>query len=172
MFVFLGAKSQPAMSLPMITTLVSLLTLTGMAASIIGARYCQIYGRHRVITLVGAVSASFAVLSALALDGPVWLALTILWIYNICIMLDSGALTAGTVTAAAPEERGALLAVHSMIGFAGGALGGPAVGLMLDMGGGETQTSGWFWAILVMGSGSVVVALIQWRFWRRRGLGE
>ena len=87
-------------------------------------------------------------------------------------MLDSGALTAGTVTAAAPEERGALLAVHSMIGFAGGALGGPAVGLMLDMGGGETHATGWFWAIIVMGAGSVVVALIQWWFWRRRGLGE
>lgn len=172
MFVFLGARSQPAMSLPMITTLVSLLTLTGMAASIIGARYCQMYGSHRVITLVGAASASLAVLSALALDGPIWLALTVLWIYNICIMLDSGALTAGTVTAAAPDERGALLAVHSMIGFAGGALGGPAVGLMLDIGGSESQESGWFWAILVMGAGSVVVALIQWRFWRRRGRGE
>ena len=172
MFVFLGTRSQPAMSLPMITTLVSLLTLTGMAASIIGARYCQMYGRHRVITLVGAASASLAVLSALALDGPIWLALTVLWIYNIFIMLDSGALTAGTVTAAAPDERGALLAVHSMIGFAGGALGGPAVGLMLDIGGSESQASGWFWAILVMGAGSVVVALIQWRFWRRRGRGE
>ena len=58
-----------------------------------------------------------AVASALLLEGPVWLALGILWIYNICIMLDSGALTAGTVTAAAEDERGALLAVHSMIGF-------------------------------------------------------
>ena len=172
MFVSLGAKSQPAMSLLVITTLVSLVALTGMVASIIGARYCQKYGRHRVIALVGAASASFAVLSALVLDGPVWLALTVLWIYNICIMLDSGALNAGTVTAAAPEERGALLAVHSMIGFAGGALGGPAVGLMLDIGGGKSDTSGWFWAILVMGAGSVVVALIQGHFWRRRGLGE
>ena len=52
MFVFLGAKAQPALSLSWITTLVSLLTLTGMAASIIGARFCEHFGRHRVITLV------------------------------------------------------------------------------------------------------------------------
>jgi hypothetical protein len=43
---------------------------------------------------------------------------------------------------------------------------------MLDIGGSESQASGWFWAIFVMGAGSVVVALIQWRFWRRRGRGE
>ena len=99
-----------------------------------------------------------------------WLALGILWIYNICIMLDSGALTAGTVTAAAEDERGALLAVHSMIGFTGGALGGPAVGIMLDLGH-DSPTDGWFLAILVMGVGSAIVAIIQWRFWRSRGLG-
>ena len=44
MFVFLGAKAQPALSLSWITTLVSLLTLTGMAASIIGARFCEHLG--------------------------------------------------------------------------------------------------------------------------------
>ena len=100
MFAFIGGTATPALSLSVVTILVSLLTLTGMAASIIGARYCLAYGRHRVISIIGAVSVGFAVLSALALDGPVWLALTCLWIYNICIMLDSGALTAGTVAAA------------------------------------------------------------------------
>ena len=172
MFAFIGATATPALSLSFVTILVSLLTLTGMAASIIGARYCLAYGRRRVITFIGALSAGFAVLSALSLSGPVWLALACLWIYNICIMLDSGALTAGTVAAAAAHERGALLAVHSMIGFSGGALGGPAVGMMLDLGGGEASLDAWFWAILVMGIGSSMVAVIQWRAWRRFGNGN
>ena len=171
MFAFIGATAQPALSLSVLTILVSLLTLTGMAASIIGARYCLAYGRHRVITIIGALSVALALVSAAALDGPVWFALTCLWIYNICIMLDSGALTAGTVAAAPAHERGALLAVHSMVGFTGGALGGPAVGVMLDLGGGETSMNAWFWAILAMGAGSAIVALIQWRAWRQRGLG-
>jgi len=172
MFAFIGATATPALSLSFVTILVSLLTLTGMAASIIGARYCLAYGRRRVITFIGALSAGFAVLSALSLSGPVWLALACLWIYNICIMLDSGALTAGTVAAAAAHERGALLAVHSMIGSSGGALGGPAVGMMLDLGGGEASLDAWFWAILVMGIGSSMVAVIQWRAWRRFGNGD
>ena len=172
MFAFIGATASPALSLSFVTILVSLLTLTGMAASIIGARYCLAYGRRRVITFIGSLSAGFAVLSALSLSGPVWLALACLWIYNICIMLDSGALTAGTVAAAATHERGALLAVHSMIGFSGGALGGPAVGMMLDLGGGEASLDAWFWAILVMGIGSSMVAVIQWRAWRRFGNGD
>ena len=171
MFAFIGATATPSLSLSVVTLLVSLLTLTGMAASIIGARYCLAYGRHRVIAIIGAVSVGFAVMSAVALDGPVWLALACLWIYNICIMLDSGALTAGTVAAAPAHERGALLAVHSMVGFSGGALGGPAVGMMLDLGGSETSMDAWFWAILIMGIGSAIVALIQWRAWRLRGHG-
>ena len=171
MFAFIGATAQPALSLSVVTLLVSLLTLTGMAASIIGARYCLAYGRHRVIAIIGALSVGFAVLSALALDGPVWLALACLWIYNIFIMLDSGALTAGTVAAAPAHERGALLAVHSMVGFSGGALGGPAVGMMLDLGGGEASMDAWFWAILIMGVGSAIVAIIQWWAWRLRGHG-
>ena len=171
MFAFIGATAQPALSLSMITTLVSLLTLTGMAASIIGARFCLAYGRHRVIAIIGALSVGVAVLSALSLNGPVWFALTCLWIYNICIMLDSGALTAGTVAAAPAHERGALLAVHSMVGFTGGALGGPAVGMMLDLGGGGDSMDAWFWAILIMGVGSAIVAFIQWRTWRKRGHG-
>ncbi|MEC7237684.1 MAG: hypothetical protein VXW17_06615, partial [Pseudomonadota bacterium] len=64
---------------------------------------------------------------------------------------------------------GALLAVHSMVGFAGGALGGPAVGMMLDLGGGGDALGAWSGAILAMGAGSAVVALVQWRAWRRYG---
>ena len=172
MFAFIGATATPALSLSFVTILVSLLTLTGMAASIIGARVCLAYGRRRVITIIGGLTAGFAILSALSLSGPVWLALACLWIYNVCIMLDSGALTAGTVAAAPAHERGALLAVHSMIGFGGGALGGPAVGMMLDLGGGESSLDAWSGAILVMGIGSALVAVIQWRAWRRFGRGD
>ena len=110
--------------------------------------------------IVGAISKQFA---------PVWIALGCLFIYNVCIMLDSGALTAGVVSVAGEGDRGALLAVHSMVGFAGGSLGAPAVGMMLDLGGGGDRLDAWSGALLVMGLGSALVALIQWRAWRRHG---
>lgn len=53
-----------------------------------------------------------------------------------------------------------------MVGFVGGAIGGPIAGYMLDVGGGSTNANGWFGAVLVMAIGSAIVAIIQWRFWR------
>ena len=83
-------------------------------------------------------------------------------------MLDSGSLTTGTVEAGDPTDRGALLAVHSMIGFGGGALGGPIIGYVLDHSGGVNALDAWTWALPAMGAGSAIVFLIQFYFWRLR----
>ena len=80
-------------------------------------------------------------------------------------MLDSGALTTGTVEAGDAHDRGALLAVHSMIGFGGGALGGPVVGYVLDRTGGVGTIDAWFYAVLAMGAGSAIVFFVQRYFW-------
>jgi len=167
LFALIGARS--GLSLSLITALVSVLTLAGMAASIIGGRLCLGRGRHRMIMLIGLASVGAALVSALCLEAPVWIAFGCLILYNICIMLDSGALTAGVVTVAEDHDRGALLAAHSMVGFAGGALAGPAVGLMLDAAGGADSLTAWSAALWVMAAGSAVVAAIQWRAWRRYG---
>ena len=167
LFALIGARH--GLSLGLVTGLVSALTLAGMAASIIGARLCLGNGRHRIISFVGMASVIVAAVSSLVLGAPVWIALGCLFIYNVCIMLDSGALTAGVVSVAGEGDRGALLAVHSMVGFAGGSLGAPAVGMMLDLGGGGDRLDAWSGALLVMGLGSALVALIQWRAWRRHG---
>jgi len=81
-------------------------------------------------------------------------------------MFDSGGLTAGTVSVSDPEDRGALLAVHSMIGFAGGAIGAPAIGYALDIAGGEESLLAWSLALLLMGVGSLMVSIIQSRYWK------
>ena len=167
LFALLGAVH--GLSIGLVTALVAVLTLAGTAASILGGRLCLGRGRHRMITWIGTASALAAIVSSLLLQAPIWIALACLVTYNICIMLDSGALTAGVVSVAGETDRGALLAVHSMVGFAGGALGGPAVGMMLDLGGGGDTLGAWSAALLVMGAGSAVVALVQWRAWRRYG---
>ena len=65
------------------------------------------------------------------------------------------------------RPRLALLAVHSMIGFGGGALGGPAVGYVLDQAGGANILGAWFYALLAMGAGSAIVFIVQRHFWRQ-----
>ena len=54
-----------------------------------------------------------------------------------------------------------------MIGFGGGALGGPVVGYVLDHTGGVSTIDAWFYAVLAMGAGSVFVFFVQRYFWRR-----
>ena len=97
--VFLASRADGGMGIGAVTTIVSLITVTGMLASLLGARLCLAFGRHRVIALIGGATALVSVIVAFSLDGPVWIAVAGLWIYNGFIMLDSGALTTGTVEA-------------------------------------------------------------------------
>ena len=169
LLVFLASRSDGGMGIGTVTIVVSLITVTGMLSSLLGARLCLVFGRHRVIALIGSATALVSVIAAFSLDGPVWIAVASLWIYNGFIMLDSGALTTGTVEAGDAYDRGALLAVHSMIGFGGGALGGPVVGYVLDQAGGASVIGAWFYALLAMGAGSAFVFAVQRHFWRRIG---
>src|SRR5262249_31201266 len=70
------------------------------------------------------------------------LAAALLTVYGIVIWLDASSLTAGTAGAAEPSRRGATLAVHSMLGYAGGFVGPLLVGWVLDLSGGMSRR-GW-----------------------------
>jgi len=167
LLIFLAGQADTPLGIGAVTTIVSLITVTGLLASLIGAHICLAYGRHRIITLIGAAAVGMSCFAAFSLDGPIWFAIAGLWIYNVFIMLDSGALTTGTVEAGDAHDRGALLAVHSMIGFGGGALGGPVVGYVLDLTGGVGTIDAWFYAVLAMGTGSAIVFFVQRYFWHR-----
>ena len=71
------------------------------------------------------------------------------------IWLDSSSLTAGAAGAADPARRGATLAVHSMLGYAGGFVGPLAIGWTLDLSGGMSPL-GWG---LAFGSVAFAMAL-------------
>jgi hypothetical protein len=75
-------------------------------------------------------------------------------VYAMLIWSDSSSLTAGSAGSAAPGRRGATLAVHSTLGYAGGFLGPLALGAALDLAGGQSVVG---WGI---GFGHVTVALL------------
>ena len=165
LFFFIGGSSSPNISTGMITTIVSLITLSGMMASVIGAKIAERYSRHNIVTIIGLSTFFVAILAACFVGTVIPLAIALLWIYNFFIMLDSGALTAGAVESSDEHNRGAVLAVHSMVGFSGGAIGGPLIGSILDNFGGETSHFAWLCALLTMGLGSLLVFAIQVRHW-------
>ena len=164
LFVFIGSTSTQSISIETTTIILSLIMLTGMMASVFGAKLAQKYNRHRIIGFVGLCTFFIAIMGTIFVNNAFSLAVFILWFYNFFIMLDSGALTAGAVESSDPDNRGAVLAVHSMIGFSGGALGGPLIGGIIDFFGGEHSLIAWQCALIAMGLGSLIVFIIQFKF--------
>jgi MFS family permease len=137
----------------------SIIALAGVPASIAGAELALRFGRRRLILIV-AIAAVVIGLTLAAFGTRSFLVAAIgFMIYNIAALSDSGALTAGLVEASSAEAQGSTLALHSLVGFAGGALGPIAVGTALGIAGGLTSGYGWFAALAVMAAGSGVAAL-------------
>ncbi len=146
----------------------TLLGLIGVAASVSGNEMAIRLGRRRLIQL--AMAGSIVTALAIGFVGvwSYWLAVALLLVYGLVVWLDSSSLTAGAAGTAEPARRGATLAVHSSLGYAGGFVGPIVVGWSLDRAGGMSPL-GW-----VAGFGSVAVfmlaALVAFVLMRPRGL--
>ena len=142
--------------------------LLGTAASVAGNEAAIRLGRRRLIHVAMAGSAIIATALAFAGTTSYTIAVVLLTIYGAVVWLDSSSLTAGTAGTAEPSRRGATLAVHSMLGYAGGFAGPLAVGWVLDLSGGMSPT-GWAAAFLMI-SAIVMAALLVFWFMRPREL--
>lgn len=118
------------------------LGLIGTFASVAGNEAAIRFGRKRLI--VTAMLASILIGGTIGFVGSTSYAVAavLITVYGIVIWLDSSSLTAGTAGTAEPSRRGATLAVHSMLGYAGGFVGPLLIGWTLDLSGGMSQI-GW-----------------------------
>ena len=130
------------------------IVLISTGASIYGAELATRSDRRRVIGRIMLLSVAAAAVTGFSAGRPIYLVAALALLYHMIIMGDSAALTGGAVATAAPGQRGATLAVHSILGFSGGFFGPLAVGLVLDLAGGETSRLAWGLAFLTMGAGS------------------
>jgi MFS family permease len=135
-----------------------LIILIGVPASIIGAEFVQPATRNRLIRGFEFFCIAICMLSVIFSAISFHLALAALFLYNVAIMADSGALTAGTVDVASPDAQGATLAIYSLFGFIGAAIGPLAVGTALDLGGGFRNAHAWYLGFAAMGAGSLLAA--------------
>jgi predicted MFS family arabinose efflux permease len=153
-----GAAAASVLSPAMVATGLGLI---GTFASVAGNEAAIRFGRKRLI--VTAMLASILIGATIGFIGSLSYALAaaLLTVYGIVIWLDSSSLTAGTAGTAEPSRRGATLAVHSMLGYAGGFVGPLLVGWMLDLSGGMSQL-GWGLSFL---SVALLMALALITFW-------
>ena len=100
---------------------------------------------------------SIAVAAAIGYVGALSyaVAVVLLLLYGLVVWLDSSSLTAGAAGTAEPSRRGATLAVHSTLGYAGGFVGPLMIGVILDLAGGMSPLA-WGLAFLVV---AVLMAL-------------
>ena len=166
-FLVYVAASTGMTDSPMAPTLVATgLALLGTAASVVGNEAAIRFGRRRLIHAAMAGSIAIAVTLALAGTTSYTVAAALLMMYGAVIWLDSSSLTAGAAGTAEPSRRGATLAVHSTLGYAGGFVGPLAIGWVLDLSGGMSPAA-WAAAFLLVAS-LMLVALAA--FWLMRPL--
>jgi MFS family permease len=124
------------------TVVATTMGLLSTWASVFGNELSIRFGRPRLVlmAMIGSMALASLIGFAAALPYPVAAGLVLL--YGLFAWLDSSSLTAGTVGSAVPDARGATLAVHSTLGYAGSAVGPLMVGWILDVAGGQS-VFGW-----------------------------
>ena len=146
-----GGRAPDFLVPTMVATLAGLL---GTVSSVLGNEMARRLGRKRWILLVFTASMVLALLVGFTAGMGYGTAAVVCLLYNAAIYADSSSLTAGTVGNADPESRGAALAVHAMLGYGGGFVGPLAMGLILQVLGGESVMN---WGI---GFGHIAVVLL------------
>jgi MFS family permease len=142
-----------------ITNWATVITVSSLPASILGAEFAIRGSRNRLIRLFAISSVVVGLATAFCGNFSFAVTLLMLFGYAFAVSADSGALTAGAVAAARPGEQGATLAVYSLVGFAGGAIGPLAAGFALDTGGGLGMPGAWHLAFVALVTGSALAAV-------------
>ncbi len=152
---FVAASTGMAGELLSPAVVITILGLLGTLTSVVGNEASIRFGRRRLVAIAMGLSILTAAVIGFVGSTGYWIAAVLLVVYGMIIWLDSSSLTAGAAGAADPARRGATLAVHSMLGYAGGFVGPLAIGWTLDAAGGMSQVA-WGLAFLVI---AVLMAL-------------
>lgn len=139
----------------------TLVAICGVPVSMLAGEWASRGDRNRVLYVIYATTFMAGLMLALtaivALPPSVVAVIAIL--YGMALYADTGTVTAGTVSVAEPELRGATMAVHAMLGFVGATLGPAVAGVVLDVAGGREEPFAWAAAWLVGVAGGVLAAL-------------
>jgi MFS family permease len=143
------------------TFVLTALGLIGTAASVLGNEAAIRLGRRRLIgfAMLASVVAGGTIGFIGSLSYPV--AVGLLLVYGFIVWLDSSSLTAGAAGTAEPARRGAQLAVHSTLGYAGGFVGPLMFGVILDLAGGMSRAA-WGASFLAV---AILMLLALAAFW-------
>ena len=149
-FMVFSLSHQPQLSLEISPqSLVTLILLAGVPASILGNEGALHWGRRRFITVVMLISGLIGCVIGFAGGLMFVMVVGLCFAYWIAIITDSGSLTAGLVIAAKSDEVGRTMALYSFVGLSMGFLAPLGVGAVLDVAG--SGIVGWGMAFASLG---------------------
>ncbi len=161
---FVAASTGMAGELLSPTVVITVLGLLGTMMSVVGNEASIRFGRRKLVAAAMGLSILIAAVIGFVGSTGYWIAAVLLVVYGMIIWLDSSSLTAGAAGAADPARRGATLAVHSMLGYAGGFVGPLAIGWTLDAAGGMSPMAwGLAFAVIAVLMALALVAFIAIR---------
>lgn len=140
--------------------LAAFINFWGMPASIYCNELAMRHGRRRMILLYMLSSGLMSCVVGFTATLPTALTVLALCVYTMLVMTDSSSLTAGTVAAAAPGQRGITLAVHATLGFGAGIVSPVVFGWVLDHAGGNTEVKAWALAYASQGFFCLIAPLL------------
>lgn len=138
------------------TALAAAINVVGLPSSVFGNEMAQRLGRRPTVIAIMGASALIALTLGFLAPLPFALLVAVVMIYGVTVTGDSASITTGAVVNAAPGQRGATMAVHSFVGFAGAFVGPLVFGMVLDAAGGGGSTLAWG---LAFASSGVAVAM-------------
>ena len=143
-------------------TIAALISLGGIGSSIGCNELAKRFGRINLIVFLMAAGLTFGVAVGFSWKLSMLAAVVLLTIYYALTMADAGALAAGTVAAAPPEQRGATLGVYSMLGYGAGLVAPTVFGIALDLAGGTASGAAWAAAFIVLAAPNIAaIALLR-----------
>ena len=161
-FVFCGAVSGETFILAA-TTLAGVINFFGVPASILGNEIALRVGRQKWVCIVMLTSAVLGIALACSTSQSWWLIVVLAIGHAIFIMADSATLTAGLVTSAQENIKGAAMGLHSLMGFGGGMVGPAIFGFVLDISGSRASQIAWIWAYVAVVIWGVLFVLYERR---------
>jgi MFS family permease len=139
----------------------ALINLLGPVASVTGNELALRYGRPRIIAIGATLSGVGSCLLGFLADAHWIVLLTFAGVHMMLVLIDASSITSGLMGVAAPEQRGATLAVFSFLSFGTGFISPAAFGLVLDLAGGRGTILAWglaFGSLGVIGMASLIAA--------------
>lgn len=150
-FVAFAWASQQGLPWLTPTEAAAAINLLGLPASVLGNEVAAKLGRERWIGAMMLGCGALSWLAGASVGWPWAIVLGLLACHFVLVMGDSATLTAGLVAAAPPAQRGAAMALHSLLGFGAGFIGPLVFGLTLDAAGGHRVANAWWIALGTLG---------------------